>query len=139
MSVALETSNSGCLMIRITGGTSTAAGGQGEVANPEGMTLVILRTTLIALVTSTGSATISCGIAASGGTFTDIINALEMGSLTSLPKAYNGHARQATAKTEITGPAAWHATDVLGFTASASLVGFDGILLVEYVRASHEV
>ena len=138
MSVALETANGGNLSIHLTGGASAAAGGQGEVANPEGVTLFITRATLIVNVTSTGSGTISCGVAASGGTFTDIINALEMGSLTSLPKAYNGHAMQNTTKTEITAPARWDATDVLGFTASATLVGWDADLLVEYVRVPNE-
>ena len=138
MSASIQAVNGGCINIHLDGVASTDAGGQGEVANPEGITLVILRTTLIVNVTSTGSGTISCGIAASGGTFTDIINALEMGSLTTLPNAYNGHARQATGKTEITVPALWHDTDVLGFTGSATLVGLDADLLVEYVRCPNE-
>jgi len=138
MSVALETVNGGNLAIRITGVASTDAGAQGEVANPEGVTLFILRATLIVNVTSTGSANISIGVAATGGTFTDMINALAMGSLSSLPKAYNCHAMQNTTKTEIAAPARWDATDVLGITGSASLVGLDADLLVEYVRCPNE-
>ena len=139
MSASIQTSNGGCLSIHYDGVASTAAGGQGEVANPEGITLCILRATLIVNVTSTGSGTISIGVAASGGTFNDIINALEMGSLTSLPNVYNGHAMQNTTKTEITVPALWHSTDVIGATASATLVGWDADLLIEYVRCPNEV
>ena len=138
MSVELQSPNGGCLAIHITGVASTDAGGQGEVENPEGVTLFITRATLIVNVTSTAGANLSCGVAASGGTFTDIINALAMGSLTSLPKAYNGHAMQNTTKIEITVPARWDSTDVLGFTGSASLVGLDADLLVEYVRCPNE-
>ena len=132
MSAAVESVGRGVLPIRITGAASAAAGGQGEIANPEGVDVLITRTTLVVFDNSTGATDLSCGIAASGGTFTDIISALAMGSAGG--SIYNGHARQATAKTAITGPALWTAALVLGITASATAVGLDALLLVEYIR-----
>ncbi len=132
MTVAINTEGRGVMSIDITGVASTAAGGQGEVENPEGATVLILRATLYAITNPTGSANISVGVAASGGAFTDIINALAMDAAAG--KVYNGHAMQNTAKTEITAPALWTTSKVLGITASASLAGFTGRLLLEYVR-----
>ncbi len=123
----------GVMNIKVTGTTSTANAGIGEVANPEGTKLLILRATWYVDTPSTGAANISIGVAASGAAATDIINALAVnGSIAG--KAYNGHAMQNTTKTEIAAPAVWDADKVISFTGSASSAGLVGYLLVEYVR-----
>jgi len=136
MTVAVETEGRGAMAIRITGVASTAAGGIGAVANPEGVDILILRTTLLVLTPSTGSANIDIGVGAAAATdATDIINALAMnGAITD--KMYNGHAMQNTTKTEITAPALWTTSKYICFTGSATTVGLDAILFVEYVRGT---
>lgn len=134
MTVAVETEGRGVLAIKITGVASTENAGIGEVANPEGVNLVILKTTLYVHVPSTGGANISIGVGASGAASTDIINALAMNGAIS-DKMYNGHARQNTDKTEISQPALWTPTKYINFTGSASTVGLEAYLFVEYVRA----
>jgi hypothetical protein len=134
MTAAIETEGRGVLSIRITGVASAADAGQGAIENPEGDDVLILRTTLVVLAPSTGAANISIGIGATSGTAaTDIVNALAMNGVAA-NTAYNGHAMQNTAKTAITAPALWTPTSYLTITGSASLVGLDARLLVEYVR-----
>ena len=119
---------------RITGVASTDNSGQGAVANPEGDDVLVLRTTLVVLTASSGAANISIGIGATATTAsTDIINALAMNGVTA-NTCYNGHVMQNGAKTAITAPALWTASSYLNITGSASLVGLDARLLVEYVR-----
>lgn len=133
MTVSIDQIGKGRLAIDIVGGTSVAAGGQGEVDNPEGVPLVIVNTTLVVKTPSTGASNLSCGIAASGGAFTDIINALAMNGVAA-NTPYNGVAQQVTAKTAITAPALWTAALKLGITASADMTGMTGTLYVEYLR-----
>jgi len=132
MVATIDTEGRGCLTIDIVGAASTAAGGQGEIDNPEGVTLLVTKSMLYVEESSTGACNISIGIDTTGGTFNDIINALSVASVDG--KVYNGHARQNTTKTEITVPALWTAAKKLGITASATMVGFVGKLLVEYIR-----
>lgn len=134
MTVAVNTEGKGALSYKITGVASTDNAGQGAIANPEGVTLIILRTTLLVTTQSNGAGNLGIGIAADAvSKATDILNDLAMGAATG--KAYNGSAPQTTAKTEITAPALWTASKYLTFTGSASLVGLDATLYIEYVRA----
>ena len=95
------------------------------------------RATWHVITPSTGAANLSCGVDASGGTFTDIISGLAVnGSIAG--KVYNGHAMQNTTKTEIEAPAIWTAAKKLGFTGSASTAGLVGRLYVEYIRINSE-
>lgn len=134
MTVAVETEGRGVLAIKITGVASTDNAGIGQVANPEGVNLVILRTTLYNHVPSTGAANLSVGVTTTGASATDIINALDVNGVAA-DSMYNGHAMQNTAKTEITAPALWTTSKYITFTGSATTVGYEGYLLVEYVRA----
>lgn len=133
MTVAVNTEGKGVMSIAITGVASTANAGIGEVANPEGVSVCILRSTLSCVTESTGSSNLSCGVAASGAAATDIVNALDMNGLTE-GGFYNGHAMQNTAKTAITAPAVWTSGTYITFTGSATSVGFTGTLYVEYIR-----
>lgn len=136
MTVSVETEGRGVLSIHITGVASTDAGGIGSVINPEGVNCVILRTTFYAISESTGAANLSVGVGATAAsTNTDILNALDANTMTD-DTMWNGHAMQNTAKTQITAPALWQAGYYITFTGSATTVGFEGYLFVEYVRAA---
>lgn len=134
MTISVETEGRGGLVVKIVGAASVAAGGQGALANLEGKTLLVFRTTLHVKTPSTGAANINVGIGAAAATnATDIINALAMEGAIS-GKVFNGHARQNGAKTEITAPIPWTSTGFLCITGSASLVGLEAYLFVEYFR-----
>lgn len=135
MTVAVESEGRGVLAIKITGVASTSNGGIGAVLNPEGVNCVILRTTFYAHTPSTGSANLSVGVAsAATSAATDILNALDAQSMTA-DTMWNGHVMQNNAKTQISAPALWQAGYYITFTGSATTVGFEGYLFVEYVRA----
>lgn len=135
MTVATETEGRGVLAIKITGVASTDNGGIGAVLNPEGVNCVILRTTFYAHTPSTGAANLGVGVAANATTkATDILNDLDAQTMTA-DTMWNGHAMQNTAKTQISAPALWQAGYYITFTGSATTVGFEGYLFVEYVRA----
>ena len=73
------------------------------------------------------------GVAASGAKGTDILNDATVNGLTS-GHLYNGHARQNSAKTQISAPAVWTPTSYVTFTASADMTGYTGTLYLEYLR-----
>lgn len=135
MTVAVETEGRGVLAIKITGVASTDNGGVGAVVNPEGVNCVILRTTLYVHVPSTGAANLGIGVASAATTKgTDILNDLAVnGALTDT--MHNGHVMQNGAKTQISAPALWQPGYYITFTGSASTVGLEAYLFVEYVRA----
>jgi len=122
----------GVLVIKVEGEASTAAAGLGSILNPEGVDLLILRTTWFVDVESIGSANIGIGITTAAAKATDILNDLDANGAAG--KAYNGHAMQNTAKTEITAPAIWSSDKYLTITGSAASTGLVGYLMVEYVR-----
>ncbi len=132
MAVSISQEGKGVLAIDLVGGTSTDNAGLGAVANPEGGSVIILRTTFYGKTNSSGAANLGIGIAAAGAKATDILNDLAMAAVAG--KMYNGHAMQNTAKTEITAPALWAADKFITFTGSASTAGLTGTLYVEYVR-----
>lgn len=133
MAGTIATTQNGSMTIDITGETSTAGGGIASIPNPEGASLVILRTTLYVSANSAGAANLSAGIGAAATTSaTDIINALAMAAAAG--KMYNGATIQATTKTEITVPALWTSDKFLNVTGSASTAGLVAKLIVDYRR-----
>jgi hypothetical protein len=134
MTVSVNTEGKGAMSIAITGVAATTGGGQGSVANPEGVSLIIMDALLYTITESTGSANLSIGVGATATTSaTDILNALDMNGVTE-PGMYNCFARQNTAKTEKTAPALWTSTTFVTFTASATMVGFTAVLYLKYMR-----
>ena len=134
MTVNRLTEGRGVLAVRIDGVASTDDAGQGAIANPEGVDVLILRGTLVVHTASTGAANISIGVAADNETAaTDLINALAMNGVDA-QTAYNCHAMQNTAKTAITAPALWTSTSYVTITGSASLAGLEATLFLEYLR-----
>lgn len=133
VSINPNAAQAGKMVIKLTGATSAADAGLGQVANPEGVPLLITRTQLYVTTPSTGAANLSAGVVATGTAGTDVINALAMnGAITG--KVYNGNAIQVTAKTEITAPAVWTTSLYLTFTGSADTTGLVAYLFVEYIR-----
>jgi len=133
MSVTIKNKSFGALAIDIVGGTSTANAGQGQIPNLEGVNVLILRSTLLTKTASDGAANLGIGVAASGAKGTDILNDATVNGLTS-GHLYNGHARQNSAKTQISAPAVWTPTSYVTFTASADMTGYTGTLYLEYLR-----
>jgi hypothetical protein len=122
----------GCLTIHITGAASAAAAGLGSIANPEGRTLLILRSTIYFVTKSTGGANLSVGVTTAAAAATDIINTLAVGGVTDAT-VYNGHAMQNTSVTEITTPAIWTSAKYITITGSATTVGLEAYLYLEYI------
>ena len=131
----INTTGKGFLSIALTGTTSTDGGAICSIANPEGGSILILRSYLYVATASTGAANINVGVGATAATdASDMINALAInGAITG--KYYNGNTIQATTKTEVSAPAVWHSGDFLNATGSASSAGFVGTLYVEYITA----
>lgn len=134
MTATINEEGKGALSIHLVGAASAANGGLGAIANPEGVKLIILRTTLLVHAPSTGAANLSAGVAATAdAAATDIINALAMNGVAA-DTPYNGHVMQNGAKTEIAAPAVWTPSKFITFTGSATTVGLDATLYVEYLR-----
>lgn len=132
MTVAIETDEQrGMLCIDIVGVASAANAGMGEIANPEGVKLGILRTYAYFATGSTGAANLDVGIGASGAKASDILSAFDMVQATVGGKLFYC---QAVPVNETEDAVVWSATTYLTFTGSASSVGLAGKLFVEYIR-----
>lgn len=122
----------GMMKIEITGVASTSNGGIGYVANPEGVKLGILRTYLYARTGSTGAANLDVGVAtATTSKGTDILSSFDMVEATIGGKLWYC---QAVPVNETEDAVVWASTSYITFTGSASSVGLDADLYVEYIR-----
>lgn len=133
MTTVVNTEGKGTISYLITGAASAANAGLGSIANPEGGDILILRSTIYFTTPSDSAANLSIGITTAAAAATDILNALAVGSVVA-ETVYNGHARQNTAKTEITVPAIWTSAKYLTVTGSATTVGLSATLYLDYVR-----
>lgn len=120
----------GQIAIDFVGGASVAAAGLGQIENPDDVSLLILRSTFVFKTPSTGAANLSVGVAASGASATDILNALAVNGLAA-NAPYNGHVMQNGAKTAIGAPALWATDKYITFTGDASTAGLTGTLYLE--------
>lgn len=131
VSTAISKQN-GWYKVLLTGAASAANAGLGEVANPEGVALGIVRAYIYARTGSTGAANLDVGIGATGTKNSDICSAMDVieatvgGDLTFLPAAQVAETDSPTAL--------WAADTFLTFTGSASTVGLDADVCVEYIR-----
>jgi hypothetical protein len=134
MTVALSTDpdQKGMLEIDLTGALSAANAGLGEIANPEGCTLLITRVFLYFATGSTGAANLDIGIGASGAKCQDIVDTMDCIQATVGGKGIYGPAAQ-VAETEVP-TAKWTSTTYMTFTGSATTVGMVAKLYVEYLR-----
>lgn len=132
MTVAIETDEQrGMMCIDITGVASTANGGIGEIANPEGVVLGILRSYAYFETGSTGAANLDVGVAASGAKGTDILSTFDMIEATVGGKLFYC---QAVPVNETEEAVVWPSTSYITFTGSATSVGLSGKLFIEYIR-----
>lgn len=126
------TDQRGWLKVLLTGAASTDNAGLGQLANPEGVLLGITRAFIYARTGSTGAANLDIGIGASGAKATDVCSAMDViegtigGDLTFLPAAQAAETDSPTAL--------WASTTYLTFTGSASTVGLDADVYIEYIR-----
>jgi len=121
----------GKMKIAITGVASTANGGIGQVINPEGVRLVITRTFLYARTGSTGAVNLDVGVGTTGAKGTDILSTFDGIEATIGAKAFNC---QAVPANETEEAVIWEAGEYITFTGSATSVGLDADLYVEYIR-----
>lgn len=133
MTVAIQTSDQkGMLAIDITGVASADNGGIGAILNPEGVDLVLLRTYLYARTGSTGAVNLDVGIGATAATKgTDILSTFDGIEATIGGKVFYC---QAVPVNETEDAVVWESDEYLTFTGSATTVGLDATLYVEYLR-----
>ncbi|MBI4916868.1 MAG: hypothetical protein HY825_13555 [Acidobacteria bacterium] len=121
------------LVYYIEGVASTDNAGQFAIANPFGETVLIRQAELVTKVASTGAANLGIGITTVAAKATDVLNDAAVNGLAA-NHIYNAFAQQATAKTAISAPALWTTALYLTGTASGSMVGYKGYLLLEVIR-----
>jgi len=132
MTVSIESDElRGMLCIDIVGVASAAAAGMGQILNPEGVALGILRTYAYFATGSTGAANLDVGVAATGVKATDILSTFDMIQATVGGKLFYC---QAVPVNETEDAVTWSATQYITFTGSATSVGLAGKLFVEYIR-----
>ena len=125
------TDQRGFKKILITGVASTDNAGIGQVLNPEGVKLLILRTLLYARTGSTGAGNLDVGVGTTGVKATDILSTFDMIEATIGAKAFNC---QAVPANETEEAVIWEAGEYITFTGSATSVGLDADLYIEYIR-----
>ena len=130
---AAVTDQRGMMKVVVTGVAAATAGGIGALLNPEGVAIGITRAFVYFRTGSTGATTFDVGVGATATTanasvmdFADAIEATVGGKFIYGPTAQ-------VAITEVP-TAVWGATEYLVFTGSATTVGLDADVYVEYVR-----
>lgn len=135
MAVSVHNEGRGVMCLDITG--IGAAGLLGELENPEGVNVLILRGTLVVLEPSAGAANLTIGLGASASANTDVLAAEAMALGAGVPAPFNCFAMQNGADTAIAAPAIWTsggATDFLTVNGSAATTGLVAKLFLEYIR-----
>lgn len=133
MTITIVNEGRGMLAYDIVGVASTSGGGQGAIANPEGVDLHILRAFILVTSQSTGAGNLSIGVADDATTSdTDILNADAMGDPTE-GTIINCFAQDPGAKTALV-PTVWSSGKYVTLTASSTLVGLVARLYIEYLR-----
>ena len=125
------TDQRGFLKIALTGAASAANGGLGDIFNPEGVRLGIIRSYIYFATGSTGAANLDIGVGASGAKCTDILSAFDMIEATVGGKLFYC---QAVPVNETEEAVIWESTEYITFTGSATSVGMAGDLYLEYIR-----
>jgi hypothetical protein len=122
----------GWFKFTLTGAVSAANAGLGEIANPEGVTLGIVRAFIYARTGSTGACNLDLGIGASGAKASDICSAMDVveatvgGDLTFLPAAQQAETDSPTAL--------WTTSTYITATGSGDSTGLDADVYIEYIR-----
>ncbi len=125
------TDQRGFLKIALTGAASAANGGLGEVVNPEGVRLAIVRSYAYFATGSTGAANLDVGVGTTGAKASDILSTFDMIEATVGAKAFYC---QAVPANETEEAVIWEVGEFVTFTGSATSVGLSGDLYLEYIR-----
>ena len=121
----------GFLRIGLTGVVSSANAGQGELLNPEGVRLAIIRSYIYFATGSVGAGNLDIGVGVSGAKGTDILSTFDAIEATVGAKAFYC---QAVPVNETEEAVIWEVTEYVTFTGSATLVGLAADLYLEYIR-----
>lgn len=127
----LLTDQRGFMKIALTGVASAANAGQGEVVNPEGVRLAIVRSYIYFRAGSTGAGNLDVGVGLTGVKATDILSTFDAIEATVGAKAFYC---QAVPANETEEAVIWEIGEFITFTGSATLVGLDADLYLEYIR-----
>ena len=123
----------GALVIDYTG--QAAVGNQGNILNPEGVTLLITNTYAYCVTAATAAATLAMGVAATGVSNSDCHAALTLDAVAET--AWMGYHPAVTQDAALTAPALWTATTYLTFTTAAqSALPAVWKFYVEYIRVA---
>lgn len=117
--------------IGVVGVASVANAGIGQILNPEGVRLAIVRTFMYFATGSTGAGNLDVGVGTTGAKGTDILSTFDMIEATVGGKMFNC---QAIPVNETEEAVIWEATEYVTFTGSGSSVGLAADLFLEYVR-----
>ncbi len=121
----------GFLRIGLTGVASVADAGQGELVNPEGVRLAIIRSYMYFATGSTGAGNLDVGVGLTGVKASDILSAFDVIEATVGAKAFYC---QVAPVAETEEAVIWEAAEFVTFTGSADLAGLVGDLYLEYIR-----
>ena len=127
----LLTDQRGMFKVKITGVASTANAGIGTVANPEGVKLGVTRTYLYARTGSTGAVNLDAGFTTVAAKGTDVLSTFDGVQATIGGKLFYC---QAVPVNETEDAVVWAADTYLTITGSATSVGLDADLYIEYIR-----
>lgn len=117
----------GALKGALTAATTTAGGDALNLANPEGVDLLITKFVIDITTVSTGAAAVDCGVAATGVSNDTLIDGADVNAAAKAfgsPYGTNG-----------AGAVKWASDKYLTVTPSATLAGLVGNYYVEYIRA----
>ena len=123
---------SGCIAIPLAGAVAHLGGEVANVANPEGVPLIITDVKLYAVTPSAGVCVLHVGIGTTAQhDANELVNDMDIVATTA------GTAWHAMTALVANGAAViWGAAQFLTSCGSASSVGFAGTLFVEYIRAT---
>ena len=120
----------GALSGALTAATTTAGGDALNLANPEGVDLIITRFIIDVTTEATGAATVDAGVAATGTSNDELLDGVDVGSAAILDDNINGVVAGEVASAVVE----WGSDEYLTVTPSATLAGLVGNYYVEYVR-----
>lgn len=120
----------GCLTGSLTAATTTTGGDALNLANPEGVDLLITRLILNITTEATGAATVDAGVAATGTSNDELIDGGDVGSaaiiLDNIEDCIDGNVAQAAVE--------WGSDEYVTVTPSATLAGLVGSYYIEFIR-----
>lgn len=129
--------NGNFMTVDLAGVAATTGGAIAAIANPEGVTLQILRVYILVTTASTGAANVSVGVAADAVTSaSDIVNALTVNGVSAGTVYLCLPGGDAAKDSIVAAPAPWTTSKYVTVTGSATTAGFVGTLYIEYIRVA---